>query len=565
MTIDGDLAAPRQKGAPTVTATDPAADPAPTPTGGVPRLSIRGLSKSFDAVHALGDVTFDLAPGEIHALVGENGAGKSTLVGIITGLLRADAGVILLDGDPVVFRNPRDARAAGVAAVYQDPNLFPHLSVAENILTGQYPMSGPFVDGRAMRARAAELLERVGYPLDVGRLVAGLTVAEAQFVEIARAVSSDLRLLILDEPTSALTPDEATKLYDVVERLKATGTTVVWISHRMEEVARLADTVTVLRDGGHVITAPAAEMDDDRMIRLMVGRSVVLQSVPREEPVGPARLEVRGLSSPGMFDDITFDVHEGEILGVAGLVGSGRSEIARTIFGLNRELSGDILVDGARVRPSGPGHMADRGVVYLPEDRDAEGIISTMSVLDNIALTSIRALSRFGLMRPRQERARADEQKRDLSIKGSVDDLVSSLSGGNRQKVALARWLAKNPKVLLLDEPTHGIDVGTKADVHAIMRDLARTERLAIMMISSDLLEILAVSDRVLVVARGRVVATIDIADATQENILLAATSRAPARAPARAPGAAGAAAAPSAGARTDREAVSSPTGGDAQ
>jgi rhamnose transport system ATP-binding protein len=294
-----------------------------------PRLSIRGISKSFEGVHALKDVSFDLAPGAVHALVGENGAGKSTLVGIITGLSQSDSGTIHLDGEPVSFKNPLEASAAGVAAVYQDPNLFPHLSVAENIVTGRYPMRGPFVDNGAMRIRAAELLEKVGHPLDVDRLVAGLSVAEAQFVEIARALSSELRLLILDEPTSALTPGEAAKLYDVVKRLKDEGTTVVWISHRMEEIRRLSDTITVLRDGGHVRTAPCADLEDDEMIRLMVGRDVIAETAKREEPLGPVKLSVRGLSAPGMFDDISFDLREGEILGVAGLVGSGRTEIAR--------------------------------------------------------------------------------------------------------------------------------------------------------------------------------------------------------------------------------------------
>jgi len=497
----------------------------PSPNPSVPRLSIRGVSKSFEAVRALRDVSFDLAAGEVHALVGENGAGKSTLVGIITGLRQPDDGEILLDGKPVAFKNPLDARAAGVAAVYQDPNLFPHLSVAENILTGQYPMRGPFVDNGAMRTKAAELLEKVGYPLDVDRLVAGLTVAEAQFVEIARALSSDLRLLILDEPTSALTPGEAAKLYEVAQRLKDEGTTVVWISHRMEEIRRLSDTITVLRDGGHVRTAPCAELEDDEMIRLMVGRDVVVETVAREEPLGPVQLSVRGLSAPGMFEDISFDLHEGEIVGVAGLVGSGRSEIAQAIFGLNSHVTGTVEVEGAVVKPKSPGQMAEAGVVYLPEDRDAEGLISTMTVRDNIALTGIKALSKLGFMRPSSEHERAEKQRVALSIKGGVVDLVSSMSGGNRQKVAIARWLAVNPKVLLLDEPTHGIDVGTKADVHNIMRDLARKERKAILMISSDLPEVLAVSDRVLVISRGQLAADIDIADATQENILAAATT----------------------------------------
>ena len=496
-----------------------------------PRLSIRGLSKRFDAVQALSGVSLDLREGEIHSLVGENGAGKSTLVGIVTGLLEPDEGEVLLDGRPVQFKNPREARAAGIAAVYQDPNLFPHLSVAENIFAGEYPLSRGVVDSRTMRSNARALLQRLGFDLDVDMLVAGLTVAESQYVEIARALSSVLRLLILDEPTSALTPGEAEKLYEVARRLRSEGTTVVWISHRMEEVRILADTITVLRDGQHVRTAPARELDDATMIKLMVGRSVALEAVARQEDLGPARLKVSGLSLPGTFDDISFEVHEGEIVGMAGLVGSGRSEIAQAIFGVGARPVGTIEVDGRTVTPRGPGQMRDEGVAYLPEDRDAEGVISAMSISSNVALPSLGRLSTLGFMRPSRERALAHEQRSALSIKGRVGDLVSSLSGGNRQKVALARWLATDPKVLLLDEPTHGIDVGTKAQVHDIMRELARKNRLAILMISSDLPEVLAVSDRVLVVSRGRLVADIDIADATQQNILAAATAQAEATA----------------------------------
>jgi rhamnose transport system ATP-binding protein len=488
------------------------------------RLRIEHISKNFEAVRALHDVSFELQPGEIHALIGENGAGKSTLVGIITGLVSADTGTLSLDGTAVSFRNPLEARAAGLAAVYQDPNLFPHLSVAENIFTGQYPRKGLAVDSQTMRRDARALLTKLGFDLDVDRLVASLTVAEAQFVEIARALSSDLRLLILDEPTSALTPGEAQKLYSVVARLKEEGTTVVWISHRMEEIRMLADTVTVLRDGGHVKTLPSSELDDDAMIRLMVGRSVALEAVARVDALGESRLSVRGLSVPGLFDDISFDVHEGEIVGVAGLVGSGRSEIAQAIFGLSPNLLGSIAIDGAAVTPKNPRHMSERGVVYLPEDRDAEGVISTMTITDNIGLPSIKRLNTFGFMKPKKERELAANQRTSLSIKGEVTDLVSSLSGGNRQKVAIGRWLATNPKVLLLDEPTHGIDVGTKAQVHDIMRDLARKHRLAILMISSDMQEVLAVSDRVLVISRGRLAADFDIADATQERILAAAS-----------------------------------------
>lgn len=488
-----------------------------------PRLRIQHVSKNFEAVQALRDVTFYIGVAEIHALVGENGAGKSTLVGIITGLTEASSGTLEVDGRPVSFRNPLEARAAGVAAVYQDPNLFPHLSVAENIFTGQYPTGFGLLDARRMRTRASELLGRLGFDLDVDQLVAGLTVAESQYVEIARALTTDLKLLILDEPTSALTPAESSKLYDVVARLTAEGTTVVWISHRLEEVRMLADTITVLRDGAHVRTAAAHDLGDDEMIRLMVGRSVALEAVPNTVPIGPARLSVRGLSLPGVFDDISFDVHEGEIVGMAGLIGAGRSEIAQAIFGVGTHPHGEIRIDGSVVSPHDPGQMAEHGVVYLPEDRDGEGIISTMSLVDNIALPSISKLTRLGFMRRRSELELAGKERTALSIKGGLTDPVSSLSGGNRQKVAIARWLGTSPRVLLLDEPTHGIDVGTKAQVHDIMRDLARRERLAILMISSDLPEVLAVSDRVLVVTRGRLAADIPITGATQESILAVA------------------------------------------
>jgi len=491
----------------------------------VPRLSIQGISKSFEAIHALRDVSFELAPGEIHALVGENGAGKSTLVGIITGLRQPDQGRVLLNGAEVRFHNPLEARGHGVAAVFQDPNLFPHLSIAENIATGAYPRKGMLLDRAAMRKLARTKLEQLGFDLDPDRLVAELTVAEAQFVEIARAVEPGLQLLILDEPTSALTPSEAGRLYTMVEALKAAGTTVVWISHRMDEIRRLADTITVLRDGQHVVTAPASELDDDAMIKAMVGRTVALARVPRTEPLGPVRLKVRDLNLAGTFADISFDVAEGEIVAIAGLVGSGRSEIQQAIFGLAPQVTGTIEVDGEAARPESPAAMARRGVVYLPEDRDAEGVISSMSIRANIALPSIRKLATAGFVDPRKERSLAAEQREALSIKGEVESLVSSLSGGNRQKVALARWLATDPRVLLLDEPTHGIDVGTKVQVHDIMRRLARQERMAILMVSSDLPEVLAVSDRVLVIRRGRLAATIDIDDATQENIMAAATA----------------------------------------
>ncbi|MEQ9164084.1 MAG: sugar ABC transporter ATP-binding protein, partial [Ilumatobacter fluminis] len=331
--------------------------------------------------------------------------------------------------------------------------------------------------------------------------------------------------LILDEPTSALTPNESERLYDVVHRLQEQGTTIVWISHRMEEVRALADTMTVLRDGTHVRTAPSDDLDDDELIRLMVGRSVTIERVERTQEPGDVCLEVRDLSVPGKFADVDFEIREGEIVTLAGLVGAGRSEIAQAIFGLDPLVTGTVFVEGEPVKPTSPRVMSDHGVAYLPEDRDAEGVITTLPIADNIALPSTVDLAWHGVMRRDQELELADEQRAALSIKGENDDPVNSLSGGNRQKVALARWLATKPKVLMLDEPTHGIDVGTKAQVHRIMRELAREERLGILMISSDMPEVLAVSDRILVIARGRLVAELDAGTATQEQVLAAATN----------------------------------------
>lgn len=501
------------------------ADPA---TSGVsqrhPRLSVRDVAKRFQAVQALGGVSLEVAPGEIHALVGENGAGKSTLVGVITGLHQPDAGEVLLDGEPVVFRTTYDSNRAGISAVFQDPNLFPHLSVAENIFTGNYLKNGPFLNRRAMSVQAKEKLSALGFDLDPDQLVAGLTVAEAQFVEIARAVRPSLKVLILDEPTSALTPDEATKLYSLVRRLKAEDTSIIWISHRMEEIHLLADTISVLRDGQLVHTAPASELDDDEMIRLMVGRSVSLKAVPNDVPLGEDRLKVEALTLPGTFNDISFSVAEGEIVALAGLVGAGRTEIAKAIFGVAPGTKGTVLVDGKRVQPKSPRQMAELGVVYLPEDRDAEGIIPSMPIKANIVLPSLPALHRFGFMRGRGEQRLAAEQVEALSIKGRLEDLVSSLSGGNRQKVALARWLATRPHVLLLDEPTHGIDVGTKAQVHEIIRELARHHRLAVLVISSDMPEVMALSDRILVIRNGHLVGELPSPGATQEQVLAIAS-----------------------------------------
>jgi rhamnose transport system ATP-binding protein len=506
---------------------------------GVARLSVSQLSKSFGGIHALRAVSFDIAPGEIHALLGENGAGKSTLVKIVSGLHVADHGEVLLDGVPRLFRTPMEARRAGVVAVYQDPKLFPHLDVTENIFMGVQPLHRlGTIDRRRMYDRSAELLCDLEAGLSPTAMVAGLSIGEMQFVEFARAMAEGVdRLLFLDEPTAALTPSETERLFRVVRRLRDRGTSIVFISHRLEELEDLVDSVTVLRDGQHVTTRAAAELDEAAVVRLMVGRSIedlypgrteLAAETPRAVPshLGEVRLSVRGLAQRGVFENVSFDVRAGEVVAMAGLVGAGRSEIAQTIFGATPPTSGQIFVDGKLTKVSNPRQMLSLGLAYLPEDRDGEGLIPRLSIMRNLVLPIMGRLSHFGVVSPARERDVSRRYAADLQIKAqTIDQAVATLSGGNRQKVVLAKWLAMNPGVLILDEPTHGIDIGTKAQVHAIVRSLAE-RGLAILLISSDLPEVLRMGDRVIVVADGRITGVFSRADATQEAIMSAASRR---------------------------------------
>jgi rhamnose transport system ATP-binding protein len=498
-----------------------------------PRLALTGISKSFGGIVALSDVGFSVAPGAIHALVGENGAGKSTLVKIITGLQAADSGEISLDGVPVRFRSPMEARAAGVVAVYQDPRLFPHLDVAENIFMGIHPLSRlGTVDRRRMYQRARELLAQLEVELDPTALVAGLSIGEVQFVEFARAMAEGVgRMLILDEPTAALTPAETARLFGVLRRLRDRGASLIFISHRLEELAGLVDTVTVLRDGRHVTTQPAATLDQESVVRLMVGRSLdqlyPAGAEPRDSvPYRPDRLRVEGLAQDGVFEDISFELRAGEIVGMAGLVGAGRSEIGQAIFGAPPPTAGRVWIDAVPVRPRSPRQMLRRGLAYLPEDRDGEGLITPLSITQNLVLPILSRLSAHGVLRPDRERATARRFAGELQIRAAgLEQAVSALSGGNRQKVVLGKWLAMGPKVLILDEPTHGIDVGTKAQVHQIIERLA-AQGIAVLMISSDLPEVLRMSHRILVIADGRLTASFARSEASEEAIMTAATRR---------------------------------------
>jgi rhamnose transport system ATP-binding protein len=493
-----------------------------------PALRISGITKKYGPSYALSDISFDILSGSVHALVGENGAGKSTLVKIITGIIQADSGQIFLGADPVHFSTSLAARAAGIGAVYQDPKLFPHLDIAENIFMGNYPTTSlGRVDTTKMYRAASSALRQLGVDIDPRSLIAGLSVAELQFVEIARAISIDLQLLILDEPTAALTPAESDRLFRIVRTLRDRGKSILLITHRLEEVEAIAEQITVLRDGRHIATRSANELPRDALIQLMVGRPIATLFSDRQTKAHAEEiLRLESISRSGTFLDISFAVRAGEIVGMAGLVGAGRSEIAQSLFGITPPTSGRVLLNGRQITPHSPKQMLGLGLAYLPEDRDSLGLITSESIVNNIALPIIGKLSIAGLLNRKEERKIGSDAVKTYEIKASgTRQLVSALSGGNRQKVAFAKWLATEPKVLILDEPTHGVDIGSKAQIHRIITELA-DKGLAILVISSDLPEVLAISDRILVIAEGRLVAEFDRIEATQEKVMRAATTQ---------------------------------------
>ena len=489
-----------------------------------PLVTLRGITKTYGGVHALSDVSFAIEPGEVHALVGENGAGKSTLVKILTGVIQPDAGTLILDGQPQRIGDPQAAHQLGIVAMYQEPTVFQDLSVAENIFAGRHPRSSlKTVAWGQMRAEASRILHELGVDFGPDAPVRGLGVADRQLLEIAKALSSSARLLIMDEPTAALSPHEVDNLFATARRLRDRGVVVVFISHRLEEVTAIADTVTVLRDGGHVATRPAAELPHDEIIRLMVGRSLDALFPKEEAEIGDVVFKAEGLARRGVFSDVSFELRRGEIVGLAGFVGAGRTEVARAIFGIDRLDSGTVAIEGKRFRPRSPRGALLRGIAYLPEDRLQQGLVQPMSIAQNTSMAVLPTLTPGGVLRPRRERALARRFMEQLRIRAqSVAQVVRSLSGGNQQKVVLSKWLAPNPRVLILDEPTHGVDVGTKADVHRTISGLA-AQGLTILLISSELLEVLGMSDRVLVMREGRLVAELSREEATQERVIQAA------------------------------------------
>ena len=489
-----------------------------------PLVELLGLSKSYGGVQALTDVGFAIEAGTVHALVGENGAGKSTLVKILTGVVQSDEGEIRIDGDTVQIGDPQAAHRLGIVAMYQEPTVFPDLTVAENVFAGRHPRTTwRGVDWRAIHRETARILEEFEVDIGPSSPVRGLGVADRQLLEIAKALSTSARLLIMDEPTAALSPHEVDNLFTTVGRLRERGVAIVFISHRLDEAEAIADVVTVLRDGRHVATRPTVELPQAEIVRLMVGRSLDALFPKQEAEIGDVVLDARGLGRHGVFSDVSFQLRRGEIVGLAGFVGSGRTEVARAIFGIDSLDQGELSIDGRRFRPRSPRSALRRGLAYLPEDRRQQGLVQTMPIATNLSMAVLPELTPGGVLRPRRERALARRFIEQLRIKAtSPSQVVRSLSGGNQQKVVLGKWLAAEPRILILDEPTHGVDVGTKADVHRTISQLAG-QGLTILMISSELPEILGMSDRVLVMREGRLVAEFTRAEATQEGIVSAA------------------------------------------
>lgn len=499
-----------------------------------PILELAQISKQFPGVKALDGVQLDIRPGEVHALLGENGAGKSTLIKIISGVHKPDTGTLLMDGQPVQFNSPREAQERGVATIYQELSLYPELTVAENIFMGHAPRRsiGPIkiVDWNAMFERARELLASLNiHDMDVRRKVGTLNVGNRQRVEIAKALSINARILIMDEPTAALTEADVERLFGIVRLLRERGVGIIYISHRLQEVFDLADRVTILRDGQYIDTQPVSATTESQLINKMVGRTIDQLFPKMPAKIGAPVLQIRNLSRAPQTHNVSFEIRAGEIVGLAGLVGSGRSELAQVIFGMTPAESGEILVNGQKVKIRHPADAINLGIAYVPEDRGTQGLVRQMGVRENASMAVLESISRGTFISRRQEKSMAQQAIQQLGIRAySTEQVVGKLSGGNQQKVVVSKWLASKPKLLIMDEPTRGVDVGAKSEIHRLMSQLVTEQGLAILMISSELPEILGMSDRVLVMRQGRIIAEFDRAEATQETVGTAMMTEAP-------------------------------------
>ena len=485
-----------------------------------PVLEMRHIRKTFPGVVALDDVDFDLRRGEVHILLGENGAGKSTLMKILSGAYHKSAGQIVFDGEDVEIRNPKHAQSLGISTIYQEFNLIPHLSAGENIFLGREPRRFGLIDQRAIFQEATRTLNGLGLNLDPHKLIKELKVAEQQMIEVAKALSLDARILIMDEPTAALTEHEIKELFANIRSLRDKGVSIVYISHRMEELFEIGDRVTVLRDGRTVGTYYVRETSKAELIRLMVNRELT-ELFPKERAeLGPEVLRVEELNTHAGLKDISFSLRKGEVLGIAGLLGAGRTELARAIFGLDKIASGTISINGLPQRIGSPRAAINSGIGFLTEDRKSQGLVLPLSVKENLCLASVDKFSRWGLMNAQEEQQAADRYVKDLRIKTpSLDQKVVYLSGGNQQKVVLSKWLCCKSEIFIFDEPTRGVDVGAKAEIYQLMNKLTASG-VAIIMISSEMLEVLGMSDRILVMRGGRITGEFSAEEATSERIL---------------------------------------------
>ncbi len=488
-------------------------------------LTLKGVSKDFPGIKALDRVDLSVRPGEVHALIGENGAGKSTLVKILSGVFPPTEGVITLEGKPISFRSPHESQAAGISAIHQEATMFPELSVTENIFMGHHLKARGMVGWRSMQERTSELLESLQIKINPRAKVKTLSFAERQMVEIVKALSINTKIVIMDEPTSALTLREVEHLYTIIRQLAQSGKAIIFISHKFDEIFEIADSYTVLRDGKWVGEGRVAEATVDSIVRMMVGRSLDQMYPKSEIPLGEVALKVQGLTRNGIFKDVSFELRKGEILGFFGLVGAGRSEVMRVIFGIDAADGGEISIDGKRVEIRNPSDAMRHGIALVPEDRQLQGAILPMNIRENTTLPIVGSLARRGVLRRGAETSVTERYGSLLQVKSAGwEAAVNSLSGGNQQKVVLAKWLATKPRVLVLDEPTKGIDVATKATVHKFISDLA-AESIAVILVSSELPEILGMSDNIVVMHEGRITAHMSRAEATPERVIIAATA----------------------------------------
>ncbi len=490
---------------------------------------MRGIDKRFSGVHALKSVDLELREGEVHALMGENGAGKSTLMKVLCGIYERDAGEVILFGKPVNFTNIKESQDAGISIIHQELNMMNHLTVAQNIYIGREPIkNGLYIDDKAMEEEAKKLFDKIGIDIDPSAQVGSLTVGKQQMVEIAKAVSHDSKILILDEPTAALTQTEVEELFKIMNDLKAKGIGMIYISHRMDEINRISDRITVMRDGEYVGTLITAETTKDEIVKMMVGRVIYGDKKEKSTVSDDAEvvLEVKNLNRGKEIKDVSFKLRRGEILGFSGLMGAGRTEVARAIYGADKLDSGEIYINGKRVRNKTPEEAVKNGICYLSEDRKRYGLLLDKSVAENSVLSNLDDYISFGFINDVKIEEAAEKENAKLKTKTpSMKQLLKNLSGGNQQKVIIARWLLKNSDIFIFDEPTRGIDIGAKSEMYTLMEELA-AEGKSIIMISSELSEIQRLSDRVAVMCEGRITGELDIADATQEKIMAYATMR---------------------------------------